>query len=288
MSIAVSPRRVLILVAAVCTALVLGRAGLFRDIDNLLAEQRMAFAPRSAGGDIVFLGIDKRSLDRVGTWPWPRQVHAEIIRRLADMGAAEIYLDVDFSAPSNPDADAALERALAASPTAVVLPVLLQDAAIGAGASLERSLPLPMFRDRAWLASVNVRPDADGVIRRFPYGQELEGGGSAPSIPAMLAGVLGPAGSDFAIDFSIRPETIPAHSVADLLEGELQPDAIRGKSVVMGAYAIELRDNFNVPVHRVLTGSLIQSSRRKRSPRTASRTTSTSSPSPLRPRPSWC
>jgi CHASE2 domain-containing sensor protein len=114
-----------------------------------------------------------------------------------------------------------------------------------------------MFRDEAWLATVNVIPDADGVVRRFPYGQTVDGD-ELPSIPAMLSGVLGPSDTEFAIDFSISPDSVAVHSVAELLDGELAADALQGKRVVVGAHAIELRDNFAVPFHGIVSGAMLR------------------------------
>ena len=251
-------KRLVLIAAVACVAMAIQLSGLLRPIDALLSDRRMAFSERDAGGEIVFLGIDKRSLDAVGTWPWPRDIHARIIRELGDLGASEIHLDVEFSVPSNPESDAALARAIETSPVAVVLPVLLQEAGLSAeGRRIEASMPLPMFGEHAWLATVNVIPDPDGVIRRFPYGQ-IVNGEDLPSIPAMLSGVLGPSDTEFGIDFSISPASIPAYSVADLLAGKLGAAAFRGKRVVVGAHAIELRDNFAVPVHGIISGPLLQ------------------------------
>ena len=251
-------KRLFLIAVVACVMIPIQLGGLLRPIDASLSERRMAFSPRDAGGDIVFLGIDKRSLDAVGTWPWPRDIHARIINELGDLGASEIHFDIELGVPSNPASDGVLARAIEASPVAVVLPVLLQEAGLSAeGRRIEASMPLPIFGDHAWLATVNVAPDPDGVIRRFPYGQ-IVNGEDLPSIPSMLSGVLGPADTEFGIDFSISPDSVAVHSVADLLAGKLGADALRGKRVVVGAHAIELRDNFVVPVHGIMSGAMLQ------------------------------
>ena len=43
--------------------------------------------------------IDAESLARFGQWPWPRPYLAELVSRLADMGAAAIALDILFAEP---------------------------------------------------------------------------------------------------------------------------------------------------------------------------------------------
>lgn len=48
-----------------------------------------------------------------GYWPWPRSMHAQLLDRLREDGAAVVALDVVFAEPSLPEEDAALASALA-------------------------------------------------------------------------------------------------------------------------------------------------------------------------------
>lgn len=231
--------------------------GAFRRADDMAAEMRMRLAPREASGDIVFVGIDNRSLEAVGVWPWPREIHADIARRLSELGAAEVFLDVDLSMPSNPRSDAALVRALAELGGAVILPVFSQPAGVGEGSeALRTNLPLPAFRDHAWLASVNVTPDADGRIRRYPFGQ-IVAGEEVPSAAAMLSGIFGPIDAGLFVNFALDPSSIPSHSAIDLLDGAIGAAEIEGRSVVVGAHAVELRDDLPVPVHGIIPGPIL-------------------------------
>jgi adenylate cyclase len=43
--------------------------------------------------------IDEESLKKIGQWPWPRTVLAELVRKAADNGAAAIGLDIVFPEP---------------------------------------------------------------------------------------------------------------------------------------------------------------------------------------------
>ena len=43
--------------------------------------------------------IDEESLSRIGQWPWPRTVLADLLTRLADHGAATVAFDILFSEP---------------------------------------------------------------------------------------------------------------------------------------------------------------------------------------------
>ncbi len=53
----------------------------------------------SASEDIVHIDIGDDALDRVGSWPWPRDFQADLIRILHDLGARHIVMDIVFSEP---------------------------------------------------------------------------------------------------------------------------------------------------------------------------------------------
>jgi adenylate cyclase len=57
-------------------------------------------APREAGdARIRIVDIDDKSLSKIGQWPWPRTVFAQLIDKLREAGAAVITFDIDFAEP---------------------------------------------------------------------------------------------------------------------------------------------------------------------------------------------
>jgi adenylate cyclase len=55
-------------------------------------------APRQSGDAAIrVVDIDDKSLAKLGQWPWPRSMIAQIIDRLRDAGAAAIAFDIDFA-----------------------------------------------------------------------------------------------------------------------------------------------------------------------------------------------
>ena len=76
-------------------------------------------------------------------------------------------------------------------------------------------------------------------------------------MPAWLIGGSVPA-REVLIDFSIDPTTIPSLSFVDVLAGRFDPATVAGKSVLIGASAIELGDWRSVPHYRALPGPLLQ------------------------------
>ncbi len=61
---------------------------------------------------ILHIGIDDKSLDNVGVWPWDRSIHADMIELLDSLGASVISLDLLFQRQSNEAADARLKEAV--------------------------------------------------------------------------------------------------------------------------------------------------------------------------------
>ncbi len=57
-------------------------------------------APRAASAaPVLVVDIDDESLRRHGRWPWPRDVLAELVRDLQDLGAGAVALDMVFTEP---------------------------------------------------------------------------------------------------------------------------------------------------------------------------------------------
>ena len=242
--------------AALIAAIYLG--GGFEAADLKLLDTRYALIQRAAESDVVIVALDPPSLQRIGYWPWPRSLHAFLLERLTEAKAARVVLDVDFSSRSRDGNDAALERALAAFPGEIILPGFVQHAdPLRPGGSLVSTLPLDRFLPHVTVASVNVVPDEDGLVRRMPTSSPL-GGHSVPTLSSALAQDRRPDRSDFAIDFGIRLQDLPSVSYADVLVGNFEADLFEGRTVLVGATAFELGDVLPVPVYDALPGVMVQ------------------------------
>ena len=56
--------------------------------------------PRVPGDSpIRIVDIDDKSLAKIGQWPWPRTIVAQLVERLATAGAAVVAFDIDFAEP---------------------------------------------------------------------------------------------------------------------------------------------------------------------------------------------
>ncbi len=73
---------------------------LARAMRNASFDQFQRWHPRPYGDHPVRVAaLDEESLDRLGQWPWPRTLLAELVDKLRSRGAAAITFDVMFAEP---------------------------------------------------------------------------------------------------------------------------------------------------------------------------------------------
>jgi len=61
------------------------------------AFQRLYPETYDPGLPVAIVDIDEESLGRVGQWPWPRTIMADLLDRLAAQGAAVVVFDILFA-----------------------------------------------------------------------------------------------------------------------------------------------------------------------------------------------
>ena len=229
-------------------------AGSLELLEHRLEEARFRLVPRAATDRVVLVQIDPKSIAELGSWPWPRRVHAQLLDKLRALGASDIAFDVDFSSPSTSADDEAFAAALRRADGSVILPAFKQITHLDGGiVEARETLPLASFADLGWIAGVNVAADRDGRIRQLPVSEPIAGL-DVPSLAAMLAG-NGNSATEVRIDFGIDPATVDRISVVDVLSSDVDADRVKGRKVIVGASAIELRDFVLVPVHGFITGA---------------------------------
>ena len=246
----------LLAVVACAFAIALTMTGIFQSFDRDLSAFRFSQNPTPASQDMIFVGIDKASLDAVGIWPWPRSIHGQILDRLIEAGAEEVAIDIDFSARSTSEQDVLFADALRRAEGRVILPAFMQKAKVGdSSVDTVVSTPIEPFANEAWLGSVNVFPEPDGKIWSFGGGWS-QGDIYIPSMPTLLAERTRTQG--VRIDYGINAETVPVLSASVLLDPSAKIGSLEGRKIVYGAYATELGDIFLTPVHGPMPGAMVQ------------------------------
>ncbi|MGH8167514.1 MAG: diguanylate cyclase domain-containing protein, partial [Woeseiaceae bacterium] len=186
-------------------------------------------------------------------WPWPRRYHAELLDRLAPASPKQLFIDIDFSSPSDPEDDRLLETALARwNGAPVILPGFYQPAS-GTDSALLLTQPLERLRPHVSIASVNLRQESDGLVRTIPAAWTL-GDRAMPAVPSFLHDAENSAVGDLRLDFTIDPASFHYISYSDVLANRIPAEHFAEKTIFIGATAIELGDNVAVPLHRSLPG----------------------------------
>lgn len=249
-------RRWIALGAAVAAAVLSTAIGLDNSLQSGLFQIQDRVAQHGASGEVVIVELDARSLEAVDRWPWPRRLHAQLVDRLMALGAERVAFDVDFAARSNEADDRAFAASLAKAGGRVILPAMTQSSSDRSD-TVTDSLPLPMLRDAAMLAAVNVNPDGAGEVVDIPMAMMILGT-PRPSLPAMLANRSGAVGERRSIDYSIAAETVPRLSAVDVLHGRVGRGSVAGRTVLIGATDIRMGDRYPVPGRGVTPGVVIQ------------------------------
>ncbi len=229
-------------------------------LERAFLDARFRVLTRPPTGNVVLVEMDVASLARFDSWPWPRSLYARALTNLLAAGAQRVALDIDLSSRSTPQQDAALAAAIENGGERVILATFQQYRRTGNGRDGMRLVdvtPNPAIATGGRLASINVIPDPDGLVRMIPTYQEM-GFGTVPALSVAFAGTEKSAGGMFYVDYGIDAKAIPRLSFADVVDGRFNPESIAGKAVIIGATAIELGDQVAVPIHRVLPGSVVQ------------------------------
>jgi hypothetical protein len=164
----------LMIVALALLVSVAALSGAFRSTENRLGELTFALFGREASGQVHVVEMDAASMAAIRRWPWPRDHFARVVRNLDAAGVRSVSFDIDFSSSADPAGDAAFGAAIAQARAPVALPTFAQAAGFGDRRQLD-SLPIPVLREHAQLASVSVAPDPDGYVRRLPFGTVTSG-----------------------------------------------------------------------------------------------------------------
>lgn len=114
--------------------------------------------------DIVIIGVDQESLNKIGSWPWPRELHAFLLEYLSS--SKVVGLDILFTEASlaTPQSDLALANAISQN-NRVVLPITKNN---------PKSILSTLKDAAANTGYVDIPRDSDNLIRRiYPQGSSF-------------------------------------------------------------------------------------------------------------------
>lgn len=228
-------------------------------LDDLAYDGLLHLQAHEPEPQILLVTIDNRSLQEIGRWPWPRDVHAQLLDRIAAGHPAAVIYDILFIEPG--PGDARLGQAIDRSPP-VFLPLLLENSIHGGG-RLEPILPVqPVRRAAAGIGHVNLIADPDGVIRRVKL-IEADGSKYWPHLMELVRRHVEPhsahspfveAGGIVLLPFAGPSGRFPTIGADAVLRGQLPPELLRNRIVIVGARASGLGDRHAVPLSEASGG----------------------------------
>ncbi len=251
------------LVLLVTAGLVIGSiaTGMTLRADMLLYDFVQRSKRHAPNPDILLVSIDDRSLAEIGPWPWPRADQAQLLNAIGKGAPRGVVLDVLLLDLRDQEGDAALAQAIANGPP-TYLPVQFQIPGRN-GADHDILEPQPAFRAAAaGLGQANLLPDGDGIVRRA-YLDYLAGTRHWPHLVTLISGSVSPpkeppseanekgvivASQPALISYTGPQGSFPSISAASVFKGELPPEALGGKLVLVGVTATGVGDAYATPV----------------------------------------
>ncbi|WP_159978918.1 MULTISPECIES: CHASE2 domain-containing protein [unclassified Novosphingobium] len=226
-------------------------------IDNLIYDHLLQASfwasPSPSSKPILLVEIDDDSIRRLGRWPWSRATHAALIDRLSAARPKAIAYDVLFTEPGDPDDDRALGESAAGSP--IFFPML------PAAAGQEGAAPIASLQAAATgVGYATIDPDADGVVRSATTMAGAQGQWHH-LISLVAAFATGREVTDARarlIPFGGGQGRWPEVSAASVLAGEVPPELIRDKIILVGATASGLASRYPTPTGSVMSGLEIE------------------------------
>jgi len=161
--------------------IVLRLVGLLQSVELWALDQYFRLRPlEPVDPRIVIVGINETELKKVGTWPVPDAVIAQLLEKLKKQQPRAIGLDLFRDIPIEPGHQA-LVKVFESTPNLIGVEKIVVD---------DRSFaiaPPPVLSQLGQVSSVDVVVDADSKLRRGMLYLTPEDGESVPSLGLTLA-----------------------------------------------------------------------------------------------------
>jgi adenylate cyclase len=259
--------------------IVLRLVGLLQSLELWALDQYFRLRPlEPIDPRIVIVGINETDLKKVGTWPVPDAVIAQLLEKLKKQQPRAIGLDLFRDIPIEPGHQA-LVKVFESTPNLIGVEKIVGD---------DRSFviaPPPVLSQLGQVSSVDVVVDADSKLRRGMLYLTPEDGESVPSLGLTLALIyletqgitpepaainpqflqLGQAvfvpfeandggyaradagGYQILLNFRGPAQSFRTISMTEVLENQIPPDLVRDRIVLIGVTATSIKDFFNTP-----------------------------------------
>lgn len=239
--------------------------------DNLIKQSR-TIDPR-----IKIVAVDPESLDKIGKWPWPSDVMADLVEKTAAAGAAGVWPNIPPNGKSSNFAEDQALSEVVEKYDSVFIPAKFDFSALnGTPEEIEQNymrIPVadvPMEQ----IGHANILPDEDNVVRNYLLGIPTIEQDIIPIMGIKLANMLLPEESLIACDeetyqwyrgseqiilddklkAGLYYASVPGKSQFDIIPawkvvtGETDSAYFQNSIVIIGPYNISQQDEFVTPM----------------------------------------
>ncbi|MGF6314706.1 CHASE2 domain-containing protein [Pseudomonas frederiksbergensis] len=235
-------------------------------LSNLLYDNLRRLSPLPMDPRILIVTIDDYSLQQLGQWPWSRAMHAQLLDRLSAANVKGVLFDVIFSEPdSHPANDQPLAQAVCRAGNVFV--PLLREGVARYGQPLGEIEPVAALSHCAkGVGHINAEADADGIVRSvylsegpaqktrpqlawLLYEEALGDKGHAPmpGTPASPSEQGWQRAHEIRIPFIHSDAGFPTVPYVSVLRGEVPPELLRDRLILIGSTAAGLGDRYVTP-----------------------------------------
>jgi adenylate cyclase len=229
---------------------------LFAGLENFFED--LLFVQQPIHSDIVIVAIDDESINKIGQWPWKREMFAKALLKLEEYKPKAVGIDVVFPEESRfgKGDDQILAETLTKLSYPFVLPVKADSLFVKKNRVFTNSFSgqLKSFEEKANIGHVNLILDSDGVVRKFPVFIESK---TEERIPAFSYLLVKKAGMEIPkqdsleqvskIVFSASPGAISRIPFYRLISEEIPVSRLKNKILLIGSTAIDLHDEKPTP-----------------------------------------
>ncbi len=213
---------------------------------------------RAPHPSLLVVGIDDQTLESVPErWPWSRGTLARLLEKIVQGNPRLVVMDILLRHPEAADegkGDRALAEVIRASGrVGLVTAVQSSRSELGTEMTIFRNAEV-FSREAAFEGFAQVRVDEDGLVRRFtPADPRMPEESCALQAARKIASTVGDlpapgsASDEYLLAFARRGGGIPFIRASDLLSGDVSPELLRYRVVVLGATAKTLQDQWATP-----------------------------------------
>ena len=273
-------QKALIILAIALAYTITAYLGLYNRIDKWIQDSVFQ-QPRAVSGDVIVIGIDDDSLERLGAYnTWDRNNMANALKALAsdpENMPAVVAIDTLYAADTTPEADANLANAAKALPmvitatTGVFGSQYIEDEngsfKLAEHQVLSYDEPYDALKNVTTQGHINAMYDLDGVLRHaLLYFDVKRDNGETERVYSMAyqaakafleehgQQIVDPATDKrghYYLSYSALPGTYDdGYNIADLIEGNVPSDYYADKILLIGPYSVGLQDEYFTTIDR--------------------------------------